>query len=158
MNMPALQLSIQERKAHRADAHHLDPVVQIGANGLTAAVKKEIDAALKSHGLIKVRVASDDREERAGFMTELCESLSAAPIQSIGKLLILWRPKAEKEKAVDEDRMPGPKNVRFVKTNKDTGRRDIKKLTVLGNQRLTKGGTIKRAKVKQKSLKKGAAT
>jgi RNA-binding protein len=155
--MTTLQLSIQERKAHRADAHHLDPVVQIGAGGLSAAVKKEIDAALKAHGLIKVRVFSDDREERAGFMTELCESLSAAPIQSIGKLLILWRPKVDKEKTVDEDRMPGPKNVRFVKINKDTGRRDIKKLTVLGNQRLTKGGSIKRAKVKQKSLKKGAA-
>lgn len=154
--MTLLELSIQDRKAHRADAHHLDPVVQIGASGLTAAVTKEIDAALSAHGLIKVRVFGDDRDQRASMMTSLCNDLSAAPIQQIGKLLVLWRPKPEHEKAIDEDRKPGPKNVRFVKTNRDTGRRDIKKLTVLGNQRLTKGGTIKRAKVKQKSVKKAS--
>ena len=54
--MPAIELTTAERKVHRADAHHLDPVVMIGADGLTPAVVKEADAALKAHGLIKVRV------------------------------------------------------------------------------------------------------
>ena len=61
--MPAIQLTPAQRKAHRADAHHLDPVVFVGADGLTDAVVKETNAALRAHGLIKVRVFSDDRFE-----------------------------------------------------------------------------------------------
>ena len=49
--MPAIQLTPAERKVHRAEAHHLDPIVMVGGDGLTPAVKKEADAALKAHGL-----------------------------------------------------------------------------------------------------------
>jgi len=52
--MPAIQLTPSERKVHRANAHHLDPVVMIGNDGVTPSVSKEIDSALNSHGLIKV--------------------------------------------------------------------------------------------------------
>ena len=62
--MAAIELTIAERKQHRADAHHLDPVVLIGSDGLTPAVRREVDAALNAHGLIKVRVFGDDRAER----------------------------------------------------------------------------------------------
>jgi RNA-binding protein len=153
--MTKIELSIQERKAHRAEAHHLDPVVMIGSDGLTVAVKKEVDAALKAHGLIKVRVMSDVRETREAHYTELCDILSAAPIQHIGKLLVLWRPKPAKEKALDEDRKPGPREVKVLKfSDRANQRPEVKRLTVLGNQRLTPGGSIKRAKPKQKSVKK----
>lgn len=148
--MPAIQLSPAQRKVHRADAHHLDPIVMVGGDGLTPAVTKEADAALKAHGLIKVRVFSDDRIHREAMMQTLADELNAAPIQHIGKLLVLWRPKAEKEREVDEDRMPGPRDVKIVKYSKRFGQRpEIKTLRVLGNQRLTPGGTIKRAKVKR---------
>jgi RNA-binding protein len=152
--MTTLQLTIQERKVHRAAAHHLDPVVMIGGDGLTAGVKKEADAALSAHGLIKIRVAGDDRAAREAVYAQLCEELSAAPIQHIGKLLVLWRPMPEKEKTVDENRMRGPKEVKFSKSNKNTGRREVKTLRVLGNERVTKGGLVKRGKPKQKSVKK----
>ena len=62
--MPAIQLTPSERKEKRADAHHLSPVVMVGGDGLTPAVVKEIDAALNAHGLLKVRVFSDDRAAR----------------------------------------------------------------------------------------------
>ncbi|WP_225784612.1 YhbY family RNA-binding protein [Xenophilus sp. Marseille-Q4582] len=153
--MPAIQLTPAQRKVHRADAHHLDPIVMIGGDGLTPAVKKEADAALKAHGLIKIRVFSDDRLARDAMLAELADELNAAPIQHIGKLLVLWRPKPAKERTVDEDRMPGPKDVKVLKYGKGGQRPEVKVLRVLGNQRLTPGGTIKRAKPKQKSLKKG---
>jgi RNA-binding protein len=122
----------------------------VGGDGLTPAVKKEADAALKAHGLIKIRVFSDDRVAREAMLTTLADELGAAPIQHIGKLLVLWRPKAEKVKDVDEDRMPGPRDVKIVKYSKRFGQRpEIKTLRVLGNQRLTPGGTIKRAKPKR---------
>src|SRR3954471_4453279 len=107
--MPAIQLTIAERKAHRAEAHHLDPVVMIGNDRLTPAVKKETEAALNAHGLIKVRVLGDDREQREAIFQELCDTLNAAPIQHIGKLLVLWRPQPEKLKVADEDRKRGPR-------------------------------------------------
>ena len=99
--MPQIQLTIAERKAHRAEAHHLDPVVMIGNEGLTPAVKKETDAALNAHGLIKIRVHGDDRAQREAIFQELADQLNAAPIQHIGKLLVLWRPQPAKERAAD---------------------------------------------------------
>lgn len=130
----------------------------VGGDGLTPAVKKEADAALKAHGLIKIRVFSDDRLARDAMLAELADELDAAPIQHIGKLLVLWRPMPEKERSVDEDRMPGPKDVKVIKYSKRAGQRpEVKMLRVLGNQRLTPGGTVKRAKPKQKSVKKRQA-
>lgn len=153
--MPQIQLTPAERREHRANAHHLDPVVMIGGDGLTPAVQKEIDAALNAHGLIKVRVFNDDRAARDQIYQQLAEELSAAPIQHIGKLLVLWRPIPEKEKTIDEDRMPGPRDVKVLKFSSRGGQRpEVKQLRVLGNQRLTAGGMVKRAKVKQKSVKK----
>jgi len=155
--MPQIILTPAQRKVHRADAHHLDPVVLVGGDGLTPAVAKEIDNALKAHGLIKVRVFSDDRSARETMLQTLTEQLDAAPIQHIGKLLVLWRPQAEKVKPVDEDRMPGPREVKVLKFSKRGGQRpEMKRVQVLGNQRLTAGGQIKRAKVLKKSIKKTA--
>ena len=155
--MTRLQLTIQERKAIRADAHHLDPVVMIGGDGLTPAVKKETDAALKAHGLIKIRVLGDDRNARVAMYDELADSLKAAQIQQIGKLLVLWRPKPDVQRVRDEDRMPGPKDVKILKYSGRGGQRpEVKTLRVLGNERLTRGGTVKRAKVMQKSVKKAS--
>jgi RNA-binding protein len=155
--MPQITLTPAQRKLHRADAHHLDPVVLVGGDGLSPAVKKEIDAALNAHGLIKVRVFSDDRSSREAMLQALADELGAAPIQHIGKLLVLWRPMPEKVKAVDEDRKPGPRDVKVLKFSKRGGQRpEVKVVRVLGNQRLTTGGQVKRAKPVRKSVKKAA--
>jgi len=153
--MPQIQLTPAQRKVHRADAHHLDPVVMVGGDGLTTAVKKEADAALNAHGLIKVRVFSDDRAAREAMFQTLADELNAAPIQHIGKLLVLWRPQPEREKTADDDRMPGPRDVKVLKYSTRGGQRpEVKTLRVLGNQRLTSGGQVKRSKPKQVSVKK----
>lgn len=86
-------LSAAERKALRALGHHLDPVVMIGDAGLSAAVLAEAARALNAHELIKVRVLGDDRQARAQMMADLCAALGCAPVQSIGKLLLVWRPR-----------------------------------------------------------------
>ena len=156
--MPAIQLTPAQRKAKRADAHHLDPVVLLGGDGLTPAVVKEIDAALNAHGLIKVRVFSDDREARDTMYNTLADQLNAAPIQHIGKLLVLWRPMPEKTKADREDRGAGPKIVKILKFSKSGNHRpQVKKVKVLGNQRIAAGGQLKRAKKRLTSVKKSAA-
>lgn len=85
-------LSTDERRALRARAHALNPVVSISQNGLTESVLREIGASLASHELIKIRVYNDDREQRETYLAEICATLDAAPVQHIGKLLVVWRP------------------------------------------------------------------
>ena len=157
--MPHIQLTPAQRKEHRANAHHLNPVVLIGSDGWTPAVKKETDAALSAHGLIKVRVFSDDRVGREALFQAIANELNAAPIQHIGKLLVLWRPMVEREKTPDEDRKPGPRDIKVLKNSTRGGQRpEVKILRVLGNQRLTSGGQVKRAKPKKVSIKKRSQT
>ena len=157
--MPAIQLTPSQRKEHRSEAHHLDPVVMIGGDGLTPAVVKEINGALNAHGLIKVRVFSEDRAIREGMLAQVSDQLSAASIQHIGKLLVLWRPKpskdASKEKAERDDRMPGPRIVKLVSFSKSGNHRaQVKKVKLFGNQRVAAGGQIKRVKTRATSVKK----
>ena len=155
--MTAIPLTPAERKEHRSAAHHLDPVVMIGGDGLTAAVEKEIDAALKAHGLIKIRVFSDDRPVREAMLGTLAEKLDAAPVQHIGKLLVLWRPIPPKETTARDDRLPGPRTVKIVKFSKSGNHRPtVKKVQVFGNERVTAGGQIKRVKKRVTSVKKRA--
>lgn len=156
--MSAIHLTPSQRKEKRADAHHLDPVVHVGGDGLTAGVVKEIDAAMKAHGLIKVRVFSDDRAAREAMLSTLSDQLSAAPIQHIGKLLVLWRPMPEPEKVERVNRMPGPREVKILKFSKSGNHRpQVKRITILGNQRLAAGGELKRARKRVLSVKKSVA-
>lgn len=143
--MPALELSSAERRQRRGEAHHLDPVAMIGGGGLTDAVVREVDGALSAHGLIKVRVHNDDRAEREAMLGLLCSKLGAAPVQHLGKLLVLWRPVPEKVKEPEEDRKPGPRIVKIVSFSKSGNHRaTVKKVKVFGNQRVTPGGLVKR--------------
>ena len=87
--MAELILERDKRLELRGAAHHLKPVVLLGARGLTDAVEKEVERALDEHGLIKIHVPSDDREERDEIYTTLADKLNAARIQAIGKMLVL---------------------------------------------------------------------
>ena len=95
--MAELILERDMRLQLRGEAHHLKPVVLLGSRGLTEAVEKEVARALDEHGLIKIHVPSDDREERDAIYAGLADKLSAARIQAIGKMLVLWREPKEKK-------------------------------------------------------------
>lgn len=87
-----LSLTPAQRKYLKSLAHTLRPVVMIGAAGLTEAVLREAARALAAHELVKIRVLNDDRAERERFMQSICAALDAAPVQHIGKLLLIYRP------------------------------------------------------------------
>jgi len=109
----SIALSPAERKALKARAHHLDPVVLIGDAGLTPGVMREVDLALRSHELIKVRVAGDDREARLAASAQICDELGAASVQQIGKLLVLYRPlPIEAESTTRPKRPRGPRKTK----------------------------------------------
>jgi putative YhbY family RNA-binding protein len=152
-----LKLTPAERSALRSEAHGLNPIVLIGDAGLTPAVMKEIDAGLNAHGLIKVRVFGDDRDERIAIYETICNELGAAPIQHIGKLLVLYRPKKEEKKQRGTRKAGGLREVTIVKPSASgTKRPSVTRVLVKGNERVTAGGNIKRAKRRQTSQKKSA--
>src|SRR5690606_28613507 len=97
--MPKLDITSQQRSSLRATAHPLRPVVLIGDRGLTEAVLKEIDLNLNAHQLIKVRIAGDDRPARIAMMETICDALSCALVNHLGKTLILYRPDETAERA-----------------------------------------------------------
>ena len=86
------ELTVEQRKYLKAQAHALKPVVMIGSQGLSEAVIKEAERAIAAHELIKIRVLGDERDAREAYLAQLCEALNAAPVQHIGKLLLIYRP------------------------------------------------------------------
>lgn len=152
-----LKLTPAERSALRAEAHGLNPVVMIGESGLTESVMKEIAASLDAHGLIKVRVFGDDREARIAMYEQICAELDAAPVQHIGKLLVLYRPKKETVKERSSKAGKGMREVTIVKASASgTKKPSVTKVMLKGNERVTAGGNIKRAKPRQTSTKKNS--
>jgi putative YhbY family RNA-binding protein len=86
-----LEITPAQRRALRAAAHHLNPVVSISQKGLTPSVLAEIDRCLKAHELIKVRLYGIEREDRPALFAEIFTALDCAEVQHIGNLLVLWR-------------------------------------------------------------------
>ena len=81
----------QEKKLLRTRAHKLDPIVSIGAKGLTDAVIAEIELALKAHELVKIRAAAMDRDQRDEALAAICARTSAEVVQQVGKVFVLFR-------------------------------------------------------------------
>lgn len=90
-----LEINSEQRRDFRARAHHLNPVVTIAGKGLSASVLAEIERSLQAHELIKVKVQGAERDEREALLQSLCDHLEAAPVQHIGNVLVVWRPRRD---------------------------------------------------------------
>ena len=106
------ELTPTQRRALRAAAHHLSPVVSIAQKGLAESVLKEIDRCLATHELIKVKLHGIERDDREALLGEICGQLGCAPIQHIGNILVLWRKKPAEEAAATQ---PAPRTRRSPK-------------------------------------------
>jgi len=104
----ATELTPAQRQALKGRAHALDPVVLIGNAGLTAAVLAEIHRALDSHELIKIRILGDDRQARERLLAEICGATGAAPVQHIGKVIVVFRERPEESPPVKPQRAAKP--------------------------------------------------
>ena len=88
-------LSGKQKRALRARAHHLSPIVSIGSAGTTDAVLAELENALDVHELIKLRIAAEDRQQRRRLIDVLCERANAELVQTIGHTAVLFRKRPE---------------------------------------------------------------
>lgn len=86
-----IELTATQRRALRARAHALNPVVSVSDKGLSESVLKEIDRCLAAHELIKIRVYDRERLTREALLEQVCAALECAPVQHIGNILVVWR-------------------------------------------------------------------
>lgn len=92
-----MQLSTKQTRFLRGLAHHLAPVVQVGKNGCSDAVIKDIQRNLKDHELIKVRVGTDDRAEFLEICNKIAHDTDCALVQTIGRIAVLYKQSDEPE-------------------------------------------------------------
>lgn len=116
-----LSLTVSERLALKARAHNLSPTVMIGNAGLTDAVLQEITHSLKIHELIKIRVMHGERAQRELMLETICNHLLAAPVQHIGKTLVVYLPNPDIHK-IEIKKMPRHKGKKPL-TKKQLGSR-----------------------------------
>ncbi|MFN2360527.1 MAG: ribosome assembly RNA-binding protein YhbY [Marinobacter sp.] len=86
-----MSLSPEQRREYRGIAHNLKPVIIVGDKGLTEGLQEELERALNDHELIKIKVASQDREARREAVAALCEASGAELVQTIGKIAVIMR-------------------------------------------------------------------
>jgi RNA-binding protein len=90
-------LSPRQRAHLKGRAHALEPVVTIGQAGLSEPVVAEIERALTAHGLIKVKLAGAGRDDRERLTEDICARTGSTPVQNVGRILVLWRPRPDDE-------------------------------------------------------------
>jgi len=87
-----LEITPTHRATLKALSHPIKPVVWVGAAGLSEMVIRELDQALKSHELIKIKVSNEEREAREALLAQICERLGAAPVRHTGRTIVVYRP------------------------------------------------------------------
>ncbi|WP_434926897.1 ribosome assembly RNA-binding protein YhbY [Shewanella sp. HL-SH8] len=95
-----MNLTTKQKQHLKGLAHNLKPVVMLGANGLTEGVLAEIDSALSYHELIKVKVASSDRELKNAIVDAIVRETQSTKVQTIGHILVIFRQSAEMKIAI----------------------------------------------------------
>lgn len=93
-----MNLSEKQKKQLRQLGHDLKPLVQTGNQGLTDAVKRQINEAIDYHELIKVRLNAEDREQKKEFIAEVIEATNACLVQQIGHVILIYRPNPERNR------------------------------------------------------------
>jgi RNA-binding protein len=93
-----MPLTGKQRQHLRALAHHLDPVVQIGKEGVTEGVSKATERALLDHELIKVRIGTEVPDERQDAARALADATKAELVQVLGRTCLLYKRHPQKPK------------------------------------------------------------
>jgi len=95
-----MTLTERQKKHLRGLAHGREPIVLIGQSGLSEGVTRELDGALTSHELVKVRARVGDREQRDQILEELATKTSSTLVQRIGNVGVFYRPHKDKPKII----------------------------------------------------------
>ncbi len=86
-----MSLTEKQKRHLRGLGHKLKPVVTIGAQGYTSAVRNELELSLARHELLKVRISAGERQARDTIIGQLCTDSRAQLVQRIGNTALLYR-------------------------------------------------------------------
>ncbi len=84
-------LTGKQRRHLRALGHHLEPIVQLGKQGLTDGAERAIDVALEHHELVKIKLLTECPEQRDELAERLSPRVSAQVAQTLGRTILLYR-------------------------------------------------------------------
>lgn len=85
------------KKELKKSAHHLKPTILIGQKGLTEAVLGETDITLNAHECIKIKISGWEKEDRLAIIEQICSTLHAELIQTIGYNFVIYRKRNDKQ-------------------------------------------------------------
>lgn len=97
------KLSNNQKKYLRGIAHGLNPMIMIGANGVTESLMAELETTLEHHEILKIKIANDDRVERKEIVQHIVDETGALLVQTIGKICVIYRQN-------DDTELPLPRN------------------------------------------------
>ncbi len=86
-----MKLTTSQTRHLRSQAHKLKPVVMVGAKGITDSLLEELEIALNTHELIKVKVSAEEREDRDKMIEQLCKASNSVKVQRVGHIVTLFR-------------------------------------------------------------------
>ena len=86
-----MKLTPKQKSLLKVQAHHIDPVVQIGKNGITDELIAHIEKALTDHELIKIKFLAM-KDEKESLTTAISEKTGAELVEIIGNIIVLYRP------------------------------------------------------------------
>ena len=90
-----MSLSGKQKNYLRGLAHHRNPIVTIGANGLSENVLNEIDTALNQHELLKIKLPAGSKQQRTALVANICSETTAEPVQLLGRVGVIFRASEE---------------------------------------------------------------
>ena len=94
-----MQLTGKQKNYLRGLAHNINPIIIIGANGLSEAVLNELESALEYHELLKIKLPADDKASKACLIANICTETNSEPIQLIGRVGVVYR-QSNKQKII----------------------------------------------------------
>ena len=92
MSTPAPELSNAEKRALKAKAQSLEPVVKLGHAGLSDAFVRSMDAALTLHGLVKMKF-SDFKDQKHELAPQIAEKTASTLVMQVGNVAVFFRAK-----------------------------------------------------------------
>lgn len=93
-------LTSKRRAYLRGQANRLNPIIQVGKDGITEGLIEQLDAALSDHELVKGRILNNSMEELREAANQLAEETDAEIVQLIGNVFVLFRRNDEDPKYI----------------------------------------------------------
>ncbi|MFW6265042.1 MAG: ribosome assembly RNA-binding protein YhbY [Bacillota bacterium] len=93
-------LTSKRRAYLRGQANRLNPIIQVGKDGINQGLIEQVDAALDDHELIKGRILNNSMEDVRDAANKLANEIGAEVVQVIGNVFVLFRRNDEEPKYI----------------------------------------------------------